>query len=205
MRTGGPQFGALPSLEGGVEFIRMRRVSRSVHFDIYSLRVSAYDPSAPIQSPLTCSCFSLLSVVLSLGPRTARAAARTGSSRLRRKKRCVRDPLDRGSARVCDLIDTILRRWGHGPSLYLLRRHPGPPSETKGARASGARGGGFNDPLDSASYRLVSCSLPQRVCQVLTSAPGLIPGHRGHAYRHSLVCGAIYIYVVPQILDSNYV
>ena len=78
------------------------------------------------------------------------------------------------------------------PPHRLLHRHPGPPSETKGARASGVRGGGFNDPLDSVSYQLVSCSLPQRVCQVLTSAPGLIPGHRGHAYRHSLVCGAIY-------------
>ena len=151
----------------------MRRVSRSVHFDIYSLRVSAYDPSAPIQSPLTCSCFSLLSVVLSLGPRTARAAARTGSSRLRRKKRCVRDPLDRGSARVCDLIDTILRRWGHGPSLYLLRRHPGPPSETKGARASGVGGGGFNDPLLAPAFS--RCRVPGTLGSVGTwpRLPGL--------------------------------
>ena len=44
-------------------------------------------------------------------------------------------------------IGIILRRWGHGPSVYFLRRHPGPSSETKDARASGVGGGGFNDSL----------------------------------------------------------
>ena len=113
---------------------------------------------------------------MSLGPRTARAAAPDRPSRSRRKKRDVRDPLDRGSARVCDLIDIILRRWGHGPSLYLLRRHPGPPSETKGARASGVGGGGFNDPLLACAFS--RCRVPGTLGSVGTwpRLPGLSLG-----------------------------
>ena len=66
---------------------------------------------------------------------------------LGRKKLCAWIHGTGISARVCDLLGSILRRWEHGPPLYSLHRHPGPPSETKGARASGARGGGFNDLL----------------------------------------------------------